>query len=152
MGQMAQFNAQEERYNNNADAAAKAAAIEYKFAGRRMQEERKAAALDKQETARKAREAKATAQTQAGEAGVSGLSVDNLLGEFDSRKATFDNRVDTNLDMTTSQIQAEKQSSRARAQSRINSVRKPTPPNFFDAGVRLLGAGVKAAGTFNQYA
>lgn len=151
-GQMAAYDAQADQYKENAKAANRAAMVNYHFQNKRIQEERAAAALEKQDVAMQTREARERAFVAAGEAGVSGFSVDNLLAEFTARGATYRNRVDQNLEMTTTQIQASKMGTQAQAESRINSVQRPTPPNFFDAGIRLLGSVVNAGQTYMQYA
>jgi hypothetical protein len=150
-GQQAQYEAEQQRYNENVMASNQAAAVQYEYANRRIQQERAAAATEKADVAMDVREARAKAFVAAGESGVSGFSVDNLLAEFTQRGTRYANRVDQNLEMTTDQIQASKLESQAQAQSRINSLPQPQKPSFFDAGIRILGSALNAGQTFMQY-
>ena len=108
----------------------------------RMVQEQEAGAAEKIDTMREAREARATAEAAAGEANVSGLSVEALMREFSGREASFNDRVDQNTDWSMRQLNNEMRGIRANAEDRINSVQRAAKPSFFDAGLRITGAGL----------
>lgn len=76
---------------------------------------------------RAARAQRATAALAAGESGVSGLSVDALLNDITANELGAKQIERRNLDMTVEQLQREKVSGYATAQSRIASAPAPNP-------------------------
>lgn len=110
----------------------------------RQSQEMDAAAAEKFDVALDAKKARATNVVAAGEAGVSGLSVEALLREFSGREARYVDRVDENLDMSMAQLQDEKRASGFRTVDRINSVQRAVKPSFLDAGLKIAGAGLDA--------
>jgi hypothetical protein len=114
----------------------------------RMIQEQEAGASEKIDTMREAREARATAEAAAGEANVSGLSVEALMREFSGREAAFNDRVDQSTDWSMRQLNNEMRGVRANAEDRINSVQRAAKPSFFDAGLRIAGAGL---GSYSDY-
>jgi hypothetical protein len=114
----------------------------------RMLQEQEKGAAEKMDTVREAREAKATATVAAGEAGVSGLSVDALLAEFDGRAAAANDRTDQNTEWTLSQLNNEMKGIRANAEDRINSVQRAAAPSFFNTGLKIAGVGLDSYNDF----
>lgn len=98
-----------------------------------------------------AREAKARAKTAAGEAGVSGLSVDALLADFDRQEANFKNSVLENLGNRNAQRDAEKNSALTRYQSRVNSAQPVSRPNVIGTGLNIAGQGLSIAQDYQRY-
>lgn len=94
------------------------------------------------EADRAARSTQALARVSAGEAGVSGLSVEALLGDIDRKIGEFKTTETRNLDMVLDQLQREKVSGRSIAQGRIAAVQIPRPSPFA-LGVSLAGAGLE---------
>lgn len=88
-------------------------------------------------------EAKMTSEVEvsAAEAGVAGISVENLVADVGRQSANARQNVRNNLGMTLSQLQLEKKGSRAQNQGRINSAPRPSPLGLI-AGIGA--AGVKA--------
>lgn len=147
-GQVQAANAQNEAYRDNAKNANQAAVNQYADTQVRIQQEQEAAAEKKVETAREARAARATALVTAGEAGVSGLSVQGLLQEFSGREGSFNASVDRNLHLSEMQLKNQLKGIHAQTKDRINSVQRATPPSFLSAGLRIAGAGMDA---YSQY-
>lgn len=91
-------------------------------------------------------EAKAAAQVSAAGAGVSGTSVENILGDI-GRKAATNRAIDQqNYRMTAAQLQQEHEAVSVRAQNRFASVSMPTGPSPFGLALEVAGAGITAYG------
>lgn len=136
--------AQNELYEANQIAAINSANERYQANAIKAAQEKQAASLEKENAQRDAREARATAEVAAGEAGVSGLSVDALVNSYYQKQSRFEQSLDTNYQMTASYLEAEGKADRANAISRINSVQKAQPPSFAGAALRIAGAGLDA--------
>jgi hypothetical protein len=141
------FMGQKEMYEQNAKNANESARRQYFDSNMRILQEKQAAALNKSDVTREARAATATARVAAGEAGVSGNSVDALLSEFMGRADDYKGRVNTQTDWSIAQINREKLGIQAQAKDRINSVQRPS---FLDAGLRILGAGMDSYGVYQD--
>lgn len=135
---------QNEMYRDNARNANEDAKNKYVSMQQRMMQEQAAAAQQKQEAGRDARAARATALVAAGESGVAGNSIGALMQEFYGREAAYNDSVDANTEMTLKQMNAEMKGIKYQTQDRINSVARARPPSFFDAGLRIAGAGFDA--------
>jgi hypothetical protein len=89
-------------------------------------------------------EAKAQAEVSAAEGGVSGLSLDNILGGIDrdiSRNQTADR---TNYENTVVQLGSELEATNTQIENRINSMQKPTKPNPLGYALQGVGGALKA--------
>ena len=139
---------QNRMYRENAARANQNARDQQFQTQQRMLQEQEKAGGEKFENIQAAREAKATATVAAGESGVSGLSVDALLAEFDGRASAANDRIDQNTDWTMNQLNNELKGIRSNAEDRINSVQRAAKPSFFDAGLRIAGAGLDE---YNDY-
>jgi hypothetical protein len=112
-------------------------------------EERGAAGHQLFENEIKAAQARGTALTAAGQAGVDGsASTAAVMQDYFSRERRGNDAVIGNYTMTRDNIAANELSAMGTATSRINSVQQAAPPNFFDAGLRIAGAGLAGAGTY----
>lgn len=143
-GQVAAAEQQNQLYRDNAARANQNARDQMFQTQQRMLQEQEAAATEKIDNSREARAAKATASAAAGEAGVTGLSVDALMREFDGRAAEANDRIDQNTEWSMTQLNNEMKGVRANAEDRINSVQRAAKPSFWDAGLRIAGAGLKS--------
>lgn len=135
------FQGQKATYNSNRRNAVEALNDTNNSFTERQGQESDAASANKFDYALEARSARATAEVAAGEAGVSGLSVEALLNDLSGRQGRFNDRTDQNRDMALDQIQAQKRGASRTARDRINSVAKPS---LFDTGLRIAGAGLDA--------
>jgi hypothetical protein len=116
----------------------------------RQSQEAEAAAQEKFEVSKQANQARATARVSAGESGVAGVSVDNLLSDFYRQEAEFNTNTDRNLEISDAQTGAEIQGLRAGAIDRvIGSKRAPVNrPSFLATG---LGIANNAIGAYDNY-
>lgn len=148
IGQTQAFNQQVEFYNDNAREAARATSRQWDATQLRISQEGRAATQKKLETALATKSAAATATVAAGEGGVSGSSVDAVLGDIYSRGARANGAVDENLQMTRDYLSAEMDGQRATGQNQINSVPLPQAPNPFAALLNVFGSGI---GIYSNY-
>jgi len=91
-----------------------------------------------------ARAAASKARVSAGENGISGLSVDALIGDISMKENRYDSSVVTNFDRAEGAIRNQRENVYANAASTINSLQTPAMPDY-------LGAGLKIAGAYNDY-
>lgn len=99
-------------------------------------------------------EKKATAQVSAASAGVSGLSVSNLVADIGRKAATNRNIAQRNWEMTAQQLRDEQEATITRAENRINSVSRPTSPSGLataaGVGSALVGGARSFSSSFNM--
>lgn len=123
----------------------------------RLQEEDEKASQDIQQVQREAAQARATARVSAGEAGVSGLSVENLFADFYRQEAAYRDSVRRNRQFGRLQAKEDIKGLRAQAQGRIASLRPYLPepvvrPNFMgtalEIGVDAFNRGSALASSF----
>jgi hypothetical protein len=151
MAQSAQADAQED-YNRQLQENAKQAYLNDIEALRLQQDQDEGSAQDeivKNQIA--AREARARAKTAAGEAGVSGLSVDALLADYDRQEANFTDSVLANLGSRTQQRKAEENAAVTRYQSRYNSASPVSRPSMLNTGLNIAGQGLGIAQDYQRY-
>lgn len=147
----AQAEAQNQMYENNRIEANSAASDAMAATQLRMQQEQKAASQELQKTQTEATQARSTAQVAAGEAGVSGLSVDSLIADYHNQEGQYERTLDNNLQMQSDALRADMDGTSHQTASRINSVQKAQKPSFASAAVRILSAGVESYGTYSRY-
>lgn len=116
-------------YQENAVAARTAAVNSYQNLQIRQEQERAAADQKAQENAIEALKARGRAQVAAGESGVTGLSIDALVGDLFQQEGRNWLAIDTNLQMTEGNIRTEMDNVKANAQGRINSVQRASSPS-----------------------
>ena len=86
----------------------------------------------------------AEAQVSAAEGGVSGLSVDNIVGDLKRSAALNRTTIATNAKMTALQLTEEMKASDVRTKNRINSMERPTAPSPAGLVLNLAGAAIGA--------
>lgn len=139
---------QNQYYQMNQEATNKALVNTYAGQQNQQIEERNASSQQAMQGEVKALQARSTAVTAAGEAGVSGLSVNELLGDYYSRESANRDAIDSNYQMTRDGIRANMEASQAGAISRINSVQQAVAPSFGDALLRIGGSALSAGGQY----
>ena len=148
---IAEQNAAEERFQENAREANRALANSYAFSQLRIRQEQAAASQEQFENNIEARRAVGTARVTAGEAGVSGSSVNATLADMYGRKGRSNANIASNFQMTRGAIRAQMEAHKADAANRINSLpRGDKSLAFLDAGVRLLGNFANSHTTYLQ--
>jgi hypothetical protein len=95
-----------------------------------------------------AAKARAKARTAAVESGVSGLSVDAILGEMYAKQGRFARNTQVNFDYQTDYWRGEANSARAQGQGNINSTVPGPKPSFLPTALQIFGAGLNAAGGY----
>lgn len=144
----AQAEYQNERYEQNKKNANEALAQKYGDIGARQQQEQEAAAQRREDLSREAAAKRATSRVAAGEAGISGNSVAQALGDISGAAARDRSNVNANLDWTLGQLQRQKQSARTQTKGQINSVQQGQKPSKAALGVNLANT---AASSYMQY-
>lgn len=150
MGQQQQYEAQQQYYKNNREAANKAAVNTYASNQNRALQERAAASQQLQQLNTDAMRGRATAEVAAGEAGVTGLSVDALVADYYGQQGRYERTLDNNYQMNADYLRGEMDATQAQAEGRINSVQQGQKPSFADAAIRILGGGLEAWGGFQK--
>lgn len=90
------------------------------------------------------RAATAQARVAAGEAGVSGLSVDALLRDLAGEAAYDNTNVEENYLRNNVALNAKRENAYNMTASEINSLRTPVAPDYVGAGLRIADAGLNA--------
>ncbi len=100
-----------------------------------------AASTELIENTKRAAEARSTARVSAGEAGVSGVSVDALLNDFYDQEATYSQGVQRQLELGREQTSMDLKGFRSNALDRSNSFRSPAlqRPSYLAAGITAGG-------------
>lgn len=149
--QMQQAKNQTLAYNINKDNARKAFESKQNDLTERQTQEIEAGAAEKFDVGLDAAKAKATARVAAGEAGISGLSVDALLRDFAGREARHNDRVDQQTEWTVAQLQQEKKGLGFQYKDRVNSMQPGQKPSWADAGLRIASAAVNSVSTYKKF-
>ncbi len=118
----------------------------------RQRQEQEADSQKLQQAQTEAVQARAKERVAAGEAGVAGISLERILGDFERREVEHKTSVLTNSRATQDQLNLELKGLEATANSRINSITPIKPvaqPSFLDAGMRIVGGGMEAFGRYS---
>lgn len=135
----------QEQTNNEANERARRYMIEDQDALTRMSQQEQAAASQKiNETQIDAQRRAATTQVAATAGGVSGLSVDALLGDIFGNEASIRDSVNQNLEATGQQIQSERTSVMRGYTDTVNTRPSVNRPSLFGAALEA-GTGVVGA-------
>jgi hypothetical protein len=113
-------------------------------------QEAEAASQEKFQSAKAAAQARETERVSSGEAGVSGVSVDNLIADFYRQEASYSGAINRNLDLGQGQTDQELQGLRSGALDRAIALKRPTlqRPSYLAAGVTATG---QALDTYSRY-
>lgn len=138
MGAAQQAKQQNEYYSQNAQAANIAAGDQYNQLAYRNLQQRDAAGRDLTQMGIEGLKARGTAYAAAGEAGVTGLSVDALVGDYFAAEGRQKEARQAQASMDQAATYAEMDSVKANTQGRINSVQRassPSPLPFLISGL-----------------
>ena len=136
------------RYDQNRIAAAQARDLKIQSLNQRAIQESEAAAEGKFKQSIEALEKRERGVVAAGEAGVTGSSVDILLADYIAQKLRGETTINRNLENVERQIELQKMGASAEAESRINSMPQGTQPSFIAAAVGAAASGYAA---YQQY-
>jgi hypothetical protein len=147
---MAKFGAAQEEYtakkavwNQNYQNALAAGRDDFRALTLRQMQEAGAYAQKDRLQVLDAAQRQAAINVSAASANVQGLSVDNIIGDVARKTEANRATLQTNWEMTASQLQAEKDGAVSKEQSRINSVANPIAPDPTGTMLEIAGAGVK---------
>lgn len=133
------YEARAAQYRQNVVNSLAAGRDEQKQILLRMNQEQDAFVQKRHQDAVEGAEAMAEAEVSAAEAGVSGLSLDNILAGIQRDVNENQTANKTNYENTVVQLQSEIEATNFRIQNNINSVQTPTKPN--PLGYALQGVG-----------
>lgn len=138
-----QADAQNQMYRDNARDANKAAESQYAAIEHRAVQERTATEQKLFESNVDALKARSQARTAAGDAGVTGLSVNALLGDLWSQQSRRDDASIQNYETAQSDAAAQMDQVKSQTQSRINSVQRAKSPSMLPFLIGGLAGGLK---------
>lgn len=138
--QQKQANAQEQTNQRQYENSLKAMAANVNQTNAEHMQQREASMQKLEENNMAARSAAATAQTAAGENGVSGLSVDALMADLGTKQQRYNSSVDTNYQNIESAINSQRENIGINAASQVNSLKTPAMPDYASAGLRIADA------------
>lgn len=106
-----------------------------------QQQEREGSLMKVEDNNMKSRAAASTATVSAGESGISGLSVDALLGDLSGKEGRYNSAVQTNYDRAEGAIMNQRENVYASAASQINGLQTPQAPDYLGAALKIGTAG-----------
>ena len=106
-----------------------------------MQQEREAAGQEIREVSRQSRRAQATGSVSAGEAGVTGKSVDAMLDDFERQELMYQTNVKRNQEWREDNVADQLEAIRIGTQGRIENLQfmPAHRPSFLGAALRIGG-------------
>ena len=143
-----QESAQQARFEQNRIAATQARDLKIQSLNQRAIQESEVASEKKMQSQLDAMRAVERAKVAAGEAGVSGSTVDMLLNDYEAQRLRAATTINANLENIEKQIELQKLGASSEAESRINSIRQGRQPSFLAAAV---GTAASAAGAYQSY-
>ena len=147
MGAKNEASAQNQLAANNRIEANRAAADQYAATQNRMLQEQAAAGRDVEQADMTSAKARGTAQVTSGEAGISGMTVDSLIADYNAQQGKFERTTAQNLEMTQQQLRDNMDGVKAQTTSRINSVQKAAKPSFLPYAIGIASSGLDAYST-----
>jgi hypothetical protein len=139
----------DKQIEDNYELSVASANQQYRQLQNRQQQESEAASQKEIQASREGAQARSTARLAAGEAGVSGLSVNALLQDFMGQEARYRDAVKTNAGYANDQLREEMKGVEAQASGRIASItpyiKQPVDrPNYIGGALRVGGAALDA--------
>jgi hypothetical protein len=150
MGAKQEAETQNKLAENNRIEANRAAADDYAALQNRMLQEKAAAGQELESANTQAAQARGTARVTSGEAGVMGISVDNLLADYNAQQGKFERTNEQNLQMTQDQVRDQMRGTKAQAENRINSVQKVAKPSFAPYAIGIASSGLDSYSSFKK--
>lgn len=144
VGQQQAASAQESANNEARNLAIQNQRLQIRALQNQEDEENRRAEEALRDNSRAAEAAKATAQVSAGEAGVSGLSVDALLGDLERQEGENKQDIIQTQDFGQRQRQLDREGVGINAQSQINQLPLVEYPSVFEFAVGAASSGIQA--------
>lgn len=139
IGQQQQHAAQRDANRRQAESIRRATVENYRQLGARRLQEFDASTDQITEARREGLIQRERAITAAGEAGVSGLSVDALLADFEGRTSRFVNTTQRTYRNRSAQIASQERAAEFGATGQLAALPEPRAPSYFGAAVRAAG-------------
>lgn len=123
----------------------------------RQQQEEEKASTELQSTQIEAMQARARARVASGEAGVTGLSVDNLIADFYRQEDVYKQGVQRNVEFSRQQSQEDIKGLRAEAEGRAQAIQPYLPepvarPSFLGTALQIgANAALQTSSAVSQY-
>jgi hypothetical protein len=137
VGQQQAANAQEAANQRQYQNIMQARAANINQTNLMQQQEREGSMQKLEENNLRARAAQARATVSAGEAGISGLSVDSLLADLGTSQNRYNSSVSTNFDRSTQAIALQRDNVNINAASQVNQLKTPAAPDYLGAALRI---------------
>jgi len=141
-GQQQQYKQQKKMNEVNQANAHQDMLSAFSDTNRRMSQAEEKAAQDVWDAQRETRKRRARARVAAGEAGVSGSSVEALLSDIDHQGAEYAGDVNQNTDMSLAQLSRAQEGHRATYRNRVAGMPSPIRPNKMALGLQIGSAGL----------
>tara|TARA_R110002153_G_C13328494_1_gene497667 strand:- start:5836 stop:6384 length:549 start_codon:yes stop_codon:yes gene_type:complete len=132
--------AQQAFYNANRQRAVQARDLKIQSLNERLIQEGEAIAAKKMQLSIEALKRQEAVVVTAGEAGVTGSSVDALYNDFVAQRLRGDDTLTQNANAIERQIALERRGANAEAENRINSVRQGQQPSFLAHAASTAGS------------
>lgn len=145
VGAIAQFSQQSAAAKANQKAVVASTTAGYEQSNLQREQQRVQASQQEFNTTIDATKARGAVAASAGEAGVSGISVDSLLADAYGRQGRFNEAIDTNYANTSQQIQLQEKGLQAQGENRMLAV---PAPSFADLAIKL---GSSVASGYSAY-
>jgi hypothetical protein len=123
----------------------------------RQQQEEEKASQETQSAQIEAMQARARARVASGEAGVSGLSVDNLIADFYRQEDVYKQSVQRNVEFSRQQSQEDIKGLRSQAEGRYQAIQPYLPepiarPSFLGTALQIgANAALQTSSAVSQY-
>lgn len=115
------------------------------------EDQERAAAMDKKfQSNIEAAKIKGRQIASAGEAGVAGLSIANLLSDVERTRLNNEGTINRNFDAVLQQGKVDREGLLSQAEGRIASVQQGTPPSLLASGLQIGGVALKGYRQFRK--
>lgn len=134
-----QADMQQQQFNQNKLLASRSMLEQARQLSLRQEQER-AAALDKKRMSNiEAAQLQGRIVASAGEAGVAGMSISNLLADVERTRLNNEGTINRNLEAINQQAGVERKALLTQAEGRINSVQQGVRPSLLATGLQIGG-------------
>lgn len=140
---------QQAAYERNRQTAAQSRDAKIQALNQRLFQEAEAAAQQKEMLSIEALEKQERAKVAAGEAGVAGQGVDNIINNYEAQKLRGQTTISSNINNLERQIELERMGASSEALSRIQSVQQGQPPSFLAAAIGTAASAYAAEKKYN---
>lgn len=145
-GAKAEYKAREQQYAANLENAKTATFDRFDSINNRVLQEEAAASQDLMETSIDALKARSSTRTAAVEGGVTGVSVDGIIGDMLAKEGRYQVNTAQNFEYQKDYWRGEGAAASAQGQNQVNSVQRIAKPSFLPFAMQAFGSAVSAFG------